>query len=99
LHTVGRFRAALSDGLDQITDDDTGTVLVIDLVGVSFLGSPGLAALVEVTRGARRRREPLRLVIDHTRPVIRPIEMTGLDDVLALYNTLDQALHHPGPRY
>jgi len=34
-------------------------------------------------------------VIDHNRPVIRPIEMTGLDDLLALHTTLDQALHRP----
>jgi hypothetical protein len=27
--------------------------------------------------------------------VIRPIEMTGLDEVLALFDTVDDALHSP----
>jgi anti-sigma B factor antagonist len=34
-------------------------------------------------------------VVDHTRPVIRPIELTGLDDVLSLFDTVDDALHSP----
>ncbi|HEY2204735.1 MAG TPA: STAS domain-containing protein [Pseudonocardia sp.] len=94
LHTVARFRAAVADGLEQVAADETdGLALVIDLRDVSFLGSPGLQALVEVTRAARRRREPLRIVVNHTRPVVRPIELTGLDGLLALYNTVDQALH------
>jgi anti-sigma B factor antagonist len=94
LHTVGRLRAAVDDGLERVADTDSVT-LVIDLSEVTFLGSPGLTALVEATRAARRLREPLPIVVDHTRPVIRPIEMTGLDDLLALHTTLDQALHRP----
>ncbi|MHA6783492.1 anti-sigma factor antagonist [Pseudonocardia saturnea] len=97
LHTVDRLRSAVDDGLEQIADDETGIVLVIDLTAVTFLGSPGLDALVEATRAARRLREPLRIVVDHTRPVIRPIEMTGLDDLLALHTTLDHALHEHHP--
>jgi anti-sigma B factor antagonist len=48
--------------------------------------------LVDATRTARRRSEPLHIVVDHTRPVIRPIELAGLDDVLALFHTVDQAV-------
>ena len=87
--TVDRLRAAVSDGFDQLP---AGAILVIDLTDVSFLGSQGLQALVDATLAARQRREPLRLVVDHTRPVIRPIELTGLDDTLALFHTVDQAL-------
>jgi anti-sigma B factor antagonist len=36
---------------------------------------------------------PLRIVVDSTRPVIRPIEIVGLDGVLALYHDVDAALH------
>lgn len=88
--TVDRFRAAVAAGFDQLPD---GATLVIDLTDVTFLGSPGLQALVGATRAARRRCDPLRIVVDHTRPVIRPIELAGLDDVLALFNTVDQATH------
>ena len=59
------------------------------LYGRLALMTVALIVLVQVT---------LRVVVDHTRPVIRPIEMTGLDDLLALYTTLDLALHHAGPR-
>lgn len=87
--TVNRLRAAVAAGFDQLPH---GATLVIDLTDVTFLGSPGLQALVEATRAAQRRREPLRIVVDHTRPVIRPIELAGLDDLLALFHTVEQAL-------
>lgn len=92
LYTVDRFRTAVAAGFDQLHD---GEVLVIDLTDVTFLSSTGLQALVEVTQAARRRRQPLRIVVDHTRPVIRPLKLTGLDDVLALFNTIDDALRAP----
>ena len=87
--TVDRLRAAVAAGFDHLR---AGEILVIDLTDVTFLGSPGLQALVEITRTARQRREPLRIVVDDTRPVIRPIQLTGLDDILALFNTVEQAL-------
>jgi anti-sigma B factor antagonist len=31
-------------------------------------------------------------VVDHTRPVIRPIEITGLETALALFTSVDDAL-------
>jgi anti-sigma B factor antagonist len=92
LFTVDRFRAAVTAGFDQLRD---GEILVIDLTEVTFLSSQGLQALVDATVAAQRRREPLRIVVDHTRPVIRPIELTGLDDVLSLFDTVDDALHSP----
>ncbi|MFN2479404.1 MAG: STAS domain-containing protein [Pseudonocardiaceae bacterium] len=87
--TVDRLRAAVAAGFDQLPD---GATLVIDLTDVTFLGSAGLQALVDATRAARRRCEPLHIVVDHARPVIRPIELAGLDDVLALFHTVDQAV-------
>lgn len=87
--TVQRLRAAVTAGFDQLRD---GEILILDLTNVTFLGSPGLQALVEATRTARRRREPLRIVVDNTRPVVRPIHLTGLDGILTLYDTVEQAL-------
>lgn len=87
--TVQRLRAAVTAGFDQLRD---GEILILDLTNVTFLGSPGLQALVEATRAARRRREPLRIVVDNTRPVVRPIQLTGLDGILTLYDTVEQAL-------
>ena len=87
--TVDRLRAAVTAAFDQLRD---GEILVIDLTAVTFFGSPGLQALVDVTEAAQQRREPLRIVVDHTRPVIRPLQITGLGQVLALYDTVEQAL-------
>jgi anti-sigma B factor antagonist len=87
--TVARLRAAVTAGFDQLR---SGEMLVIDLTDVTFLGSPGLQALVEATEAAEHRREPLRIVVDNTRPVIRPIQSTGLGEVLALFDTVTQAL-------
>ena len=32
------------------------------------------------------------MVVDETRPVIRPIRTMGLDEVLSLYGTVDEAV-------
>ena len=57
--------------------------LVLDLRGVRFLGSAGLALLVETRMSAQARDVPLRLIAT-TRPVIRPLEITGLIDLFSL---------------
>lgn len=67
-------------------------LLVVDLTTVGFLGSAGLAVLVNTVKDALEQRVMLRLVIDNTRPVVRPIEVTGLDAVLPVYDTVEQAL-------
>jgi len=69
--------------------------LVIDLTQVTFMDSRGLQALVDVTQATQQRREPLRIVVNHTRPVIRPIQVTGPDEVLALFDTIEEALRAP----
>lgn len=86
--TTPRLRQAVGEALDEAA----GGGVIVDLTSVTFLGSPGLAALVEAVGEAQRRGGPLRIVVDKTRPVLRPIELTGLDDVLALYETVEDAL-------
>lgn len=87
--TTPRLRAAVSKCLDRADE-----LLVVDLTEVSFLGSHGLAALVGAAQESATgpKKAPLRLVVDENRPVVRPLEVTGLDDVLALYNSVDDAL-------
>jgi anti-sigma B factor antagonist len=51
--------------------------LVLDMRKVGFLGSCGLAALVEIRTEAIRRNVGLRLVSD-SRAVLRPLAVTGL---------------------
>ena len=86
--TAPTLRTAVIAAIDQTR----GEPCVLDLTEVTFLSSAGLNALVEATARAEARREPLRIVVDATRPVIRPIQVTGLDGVLRLYHTVDEAL-------
>jgi anti-sigma B factor antagonist len=93
--TAPRLRDAVSEAFARLA----GRVLVIDLAQVTFLGSPGLRALFDTASEAVRHQghEPLRVVVDHARPVIRPIEIVGLDNVLALYHRVDEAVRGEEP--
>lgn len=86
--TVGRLRTVV----DTALNDAAGRPVVVDLTAVTFLGSHGLAALAEAASKAERRQEPLRVVVDEARAVIRPLQITGLDEVLALYYSVEEAL-------
>jgi anti-sigma B factor antagonist len=52
------------------------------------------SAVVDSAEEAVRHRAylPLRVVVDGNRPVVRPIEIVGLDQILALYHSVDHAL-------
>jgi len=84
LVTAPALRTALTDALDE----SSGGPCVVDLTGVTFLDSAGLTTLIEVNQ----RAQSLRVVVGSNRPVIRPIQLTGLDGVLALYSSLEEAL-------
>jgi anti-anti-sigma factor len=65
-------------------------IVVIDLLEVSFLGSSGLAALMEAEQRAGEHTE-LRVVADGA-VTLRPLQVTALDRHLSVYPTRDDAL-------
>ena len=65
--------------------------LVLDLRGVAFLGSSGLAVLVETLDWTRERDIALRLVCT-SREVLRPLEATGLTELFDIRSTPEDAL-------
>ncbi|WP_280426357.1 STAS domain-containing protein [Nocardia carnea] len=65
-----------------------GNPLVVDMSEVGFLGSAGLSVLLVTTEAAGAAG--LRVVASDA--VRRPIELTGLDKMLAVYDSLDTAL-------
>lgn len=67
------------------------SVLILDMLSVEFLGSSGLALLVEALDESRNRDVSLRLVAN-SRPVSRPLQATGLTDLFALYPSVEDAL-------
>jgi anti-sigma B factor antagonist len=66
-------------------------LVVLDLSGVSFLGSSGLAVLVEARERAQRCDHKLRLVCT-TRIVLRALEATGLRELFVIAPDLSTAL-------
>jgi anti-sigma B factor antagonist len=88
LGTGGRLTEAGKEALRQAA----GRPVVLDLSPVDFLSSSGLGLLVALDDEARGAGVPLRVVVDRTRSVIRPILTMGLDDVLTLFGTVDDAV-------
>lgn len=65
-----------------------GPDLVVDLSEVSFLGAAGLSVLVEA--GATAGASGVGLyVVARTRPVLRPLTLTGLDSEFAVFPHVD----------
>lgn len=65
-------------------------VLVLDMSGLTFLGSSGLAVLVETLEECRAQEIALRLVCS-SREVARPMEATGLTELFDIYPDLEAA--------
>lgn len=85
LATVADFEAAITEALTQ-----EPTALVVDLSGVDFLASAGLQTLVSTHESVSKK---LRFVVVANGPATsRPIQLTGLDQIFALYQTLAEAL-------
>lgn len=73
---------ALHAELDRLLDAGFRQ-LTVDLDGVTFLDSAGLCALAAVHRRAVNEGARLRILASH-RAVIRPMQITGLWDLLAV---------------
>ena len=72
-HTVGRLRALLAEQLLAGPGN-----LVIDLSGLTFIDSAGLAVLIATDKGLRRAGT--RMVLSGPRaPVSKVLSLTGLD--------------------
>ena len=90
LSTAPAFEAAINGALD-----DDPPVLVIELSDVSFMASVGLRVLVaahdKVSKSAQLA------IVANNPATSRPIQLTGLDKIMSLYPTLDDALTALGP--
>jgi anti-anti-sigma factor len=66
-------------------------VLIVDLSGVTFMSSAGLALLIGNHERCADRGNRLHVVTSNNRSVLRPVRVTGLDTVLNLADTVAQA--------
>jgi anti-anti-sigma factor len=87
--TVGRLRDAVDEALDAPED----IPVVVDLAQVHFFASAGIGILLTVTRAAGERGRPLRIVVGDNHAVLRPLQVAGVDRVLELYASLDDAIN------
>lgn len=69
----------------------TGAPLVIDLTDVGFIDSTGLGVLVTTLKHVREADGTLDVVVTSPR-VLKVLALTGLDVVIPLHATLDEAL-------
>ncbi|CAM3588179.1 STAS domain-containing protein [Kibdelosporangium persicum] len=83
-------QATFAETIQRAFQGDEQAV-VIDLTGVTFLASPGLAVLVEAQENAMRAQKDLRVAVGND-TVKRSIEITGLAQILSLAPDLRAAL-------
>ncbi|MFD6160924.1 STAS domain-containing protein [Nocardia sp. NPDC060256] len=87
----GEVDAASAPQLQSGIEDALGAepaLLVVDLSGVRFFGSAGLSVLLFAVEAAAK--DGLRVVA--SAQVRRPIEVTGLDGILDVFDSLQDAL-------
>lgn len=83
MHTAPEFAAVL---LPCIA---VGTTAIADLTAVTFIDSTGIGVFV---KGLERARPlGLEIAVVPSDPVRRVLHITGLDTMLAMYDTLDDA--------
>lgn len=86
LASQATFAETVRDALRRGTSS-----VVIDLAGVTFLASPGLAVLVDAHEDAMRTNKDLQVAVGNE-IVGRSIELTGLAQILSLVPDVRTAL-------
>ncbi|CCH90800.1 putative Anti-sigma-B factor antagonist [Modestobacter italicus] len=80
--------------LDELLACPDVRAVELDLSGVTFLDSAGLTVLVRAHRTAEGSGRVLRLRCGTGRAVLRPLQLTGLVDVLTLADAPDGLSRH-----
>jgi anti-sigma B factor antagonist len=94
LLSVDSVRTALTTALAEATAPHP---IVLDLTGVGFLASAGLAELQVAHERAADQHTPLRIVATG-RAVLRPLEVVGIAAALDIYPDIATALAPPDSR-
>jgi anti-sigma B factor antagonist len=71
--------------------------VIADMMATRFCDSSGINMLVRAHNQAAANRTELRLAVA-SRAVLRALTLAGLDQLLAIYPSLSQALAAPAPR-
>jgi anti-sigma B factor antagonist len=77
--------------LEQFEQGSGTELVVLGMDGVTFLGTSGLAVLIEVREAAHAAGVELRLACT-ARRVLRPLSIAGLVPLFDVHPTIDEAL-------
>jgi anti-anti-sigma factor len=99
---AGLMVVAVEGEIDVDTADDVldavrlgfvsaGPALIADLTLVSFFGSTGISTLISAHELAEENGKKLHVVAPQ-RAVRRPLQVTGVADVLSLYDSVEEAV-------
>ncbi|MEV6607179.1 anti-sigma factor antagonist [Kutzneria sp. NPDC051319] len=93
VHLFGELDLATVEQVEQAVTAAAEDVsaLILDLEGLSFLASTGLSLLARWSQRAEEESFGLRIVAAR-RQALRPLQITGLDSVLTIDATVDEAL-------
>lgn len=81
----------LDEALAPLLADGSGSGLVLDLGGVTFLDSSGLGVCIKAVKGVRANGGEVALVV--TTPRVRKVlEITGIDQAVTVVDTVEEAL-------
>jgi anti-sigma B factor antagonist len=86
--TSPQLRSAV---IEQFGTEAGVELVVLALDGVSFLGTSGLAVLIEVREAAHAAGVELRLACT-ARRVLRPLTIAGLVPLFDIHDTVEQAM-------
>jgi anti-sigma B factor antagonist len=86
VHTAPALQAELDPRSQQ-----PHAALIVDLTDVGFIDSTGLGVLVTTLKHVREVGGTLDVVVTSTR-VLKVFALTGLDVVIPLHSTLDEAV-------
>ncbi|WP_367127633.1 STAS domain-containing protein [Saccharothrix sp. HUAS TT1] len=93
LHVTGEIdmdttRAVRRDLLEWL--EGAGPAAVLDLTGVTFMASSGLALLAEIDQHTERSGTAF-VIVATQHSVLRPLRMTGMDEVFDLHSDVRDA--------
>jgi len=87
VNNAGRIRALLM----SLVEESGAQLVIVDMAGTTFCDSAGVTALATAHRKAAAQGAEMK-VVAATAPVLRIFELTGLDQVLGVFPSMQAAL-------
>jgi anti-sigma B factor antagonist len=84
--TAPALREQLELSIDRRPD-----VVVVDLLGVTFMDSTALGVLIGALKRCRDADGTMRIVVSDAR-VLKVFEITGLTELFSIFSTIDEAV-------